>query len=465
MARIGLLPLARGTFDVAYAEERHAALKAALEGAGHVTLGGERLLFDRPAALSALEEMRERDLDLLLVAQVTFSDAGMIVEIADAGIAPLAIWAFPEPRTGGRLRLNSFCGLNLAAHALGLRGASFSWAYHSPESGGVASILDDMLTGRRKARPRAPRPPDAAPQDRSTARGVLDALDGKRIGRIGERPDGFFTCDYEPRSLETLAGIKVEEIGLGELFKLAGAADEETVAAARAEAAVALKDMDTVDQQQLERSLRLRGALEALRQTGDYSGFAVRCWPETFTEYGGAVCGPMGMMGERTVPCACEADVHGALTNLILQEIAKAPAFLADLVDLDGADGTGVLWHCGQAPVSMRDPEVQAKTAVHSNRRMPLLFEFPLKPGRVTLARVSRAGGSLSMFVAGGEMLRRPLAFGGTAGVIRFDAPIADVEDMIVGSGIEHHTSLVYGDHRAALGGVAAEAGLSLRAI
>ena len=49
-----------------------------------------------------------------------------------------------------------------------------------------------------------------------------------------------------------------------------------------------------------------------LRDGGGYDAFAIRCWPETFTEYGGAVCGPAAMMGDARVPCACEADVMGA---------------------------------------------------------------------------------------------------------------------------------------------------------
>ena len=40
-------------------------------------------------------------------------------------------------------------------------------------------------------------------------------------------------------------------------------------------------------------------------------------------------------MGEQKIPCACEADVYGALTQMILQEAAGAPVILTDLVDID----------------------------------------------------------------------------------------------------------------------------------
>jgi L-fucose isomerase-like protein len=121
---------------------------------------------------------------------------------------------------------------------------------------------------------------------------------------------------------------------------------------------------------------------------------AVRCWPETFTEYGCAACAPMGSMNEARVPATCEADVHGAISQLLLQQLAGAPAWLADLVDIDVATDTAILWHCGSAPLSMRDAESTVEATIHSNRRMPLLHQFTLKPGRITVARISRAAAS-----------------------------------------------------------------------
>ena len=78
-------------------------------------------------------------------------------------------------------------------------------------------------------------------------------------------------------------------------------------------------------------------------------------------------------------------------------------------------------------------------------------MDFPLKPGRVTVARLSRATGDLRMVVGGGEMLAAPPSFSGTSGTLRFDRPVRDVLDMIMDEGLEHHISLTYGDHVPAL--------------
>jgi len=174
-----------------------------------------------------------------------------------------------------------------------------------------------------------------------------------------------------------------------------------------------------------------------------------------FTEYGGAVCGPASLMGENKTPCACEADVYGSLTQLILQEVSGSQVFLTDLVDIDINDNTGVIWHCGQAPISMCDKDFKARATIHTNRKMPLLFEFPLKPGIVTLMRISQAFGQQKMIISKGKILKRDMAFTGTSGVIEFNSEASDVLNDVISSGLEHHMALAYGDHTQMLEEVA----------
>jgi L-fucose isomerase-like protein len=97
---------------------------------------------------------------------------------------------------------------------------------------------------------------------------------------------------------------------------------------------------------------------------------------------------------------------------------------------------------------------------VHANRRKPLLQSFALKPGRVTVARLSQARNVPCLVLAGGEMLERPLPYCGTAGVVRFDAPAREVLDRLMALGLEHHVAFAYGEHRSTLRAVAARLGL-----
>ena len=116
---------------------------------------------------------------------------------------------------------------------------------------------------------------------------------------------------------------------------------------------------------------------QQIQQTQNINAFAVRCWPEMFTEYGCASCGPMAMMNETKISAACEADVLGSLSCNILNQLNNKPALLVDIVDVDEKDNTTVFWHCGLAPISMAEKNTPSAT-VHSNRRKPLLHNFCL---------------------------------------------------------------------------------------
>lgn len=447
---VAVLPLARPTFDVEFAQEKLNAMLAQLDSQHVDLIGSRELLFDGAATLRALDEITHHAPDLILILQVTFTDAVMAVEIANRFSSPIAIWSIPEPRIGGRLRLNSFCGLNLAAHALTKTDREIGYLFAEPDAS-CAAALAELLAGKRTT---APAKRNHVQLETENAKRTISAVAGSRIGRIGEHPDGFETCAYKDDALKDLADVSVAPIDLSTLFQRADAVPEADEAETRALAESQISGLEEVDQDQLGKSLRLKNALDGLRSEGAFDAFAIRCWPETFTEYGGAVCGPVSMMGEARVPCACEADVYGSLTQLYLQELTGTAPFLVDLVDIDFGDDTGVVWHCGQAPISMRGNAAAA--TIHTNRKMPLLYEFTLKPGPVTFMRVSQARGETCIIMATGEMLDRPMAYTGTSGVVKFAAPASELLPKIMDAGLEHHMALVYGDWREDVRGLAA---------
>ena len=460
MKPILVLALGRPTFDVPFAEDFAAKAFATLDKTGLSITGPRGLLFDADAARAAIAGIAAQDMGGVLLLQVTFTDASMTVEIAKTfpGL-PLGIWAFPEPRAGGRLRLNSFCGLNLAAHALGRAGIAHGSLYAAPDAVDLAKPLRAAL-GVSAMPATGLRPAKSAPGAKSRAEALVEAMSGAKIGLVGEHPGGFETCRFEPGRLESLAGATIEAIPLADMFARARAVDSKQTAARLAAARATYAGLDTVDAEQLGKSLALLDAMEDLKAEKALDVFAVRCWPETFTEYGCAICGPMGMMGEAGTPCACEADVMGALTTLLVSETAGEPGWLVDIVDMDEADGTGVFWHCGSAPLSMRDPAVKARAQIHSNRKMPLLAEFTLKPGRITIARLTQARNGLALVLGAGDVVSAPMAFTGTSATVKFDGGVAKARDVLIGEMLEHHVAMVYGDHRETLEAWAALKGL-----
>lgn len=426
---IAFLPIARPTFDVPFAEEKTAAAWQALETAGLSLVGSTDLGMDAAGVEAAIAQFQATKTDMLLLLQASFADSTMIQQIASTLKLPLMLWAIPEERSGGRLRLNSFCGINLAAHGLKRAGIRYDYLYAAPDD---SAAIEKIRTFAKAA---------------EVARKLRTAL----IGRVGEHPAGFNTCRFDADNLKKRLGLGIVQLELQSVFEGARKADPGQVQALEAKVRGELSGYDTVNQDEARGTLASFLSLKDHAEKHNLQGIAVRCWPEFFTDLGCSACGAMSMLSNEQIPASCEADVNGTITQLMLQWLSGDVAFGTDMVDFDIADDSAVLWHCGLAPLAMADPDFLAEAALHSNRKKPLLMQFPLKAGRVTIARLSEASGELRLVIGGGEMLKRPMSFGGTSGVIRFDTGTESVMNTILREGLEHHVSICYGEHQASL--------------
>ncbi len=432
--RIAFLPLVRTTFDVPLAESVISEARQALLAAGFELTGPAQALTDLAAAQTAAAELAATSVDLLLVFQATFADSTMTVALTDKAEAPIFLWAVPEPWTGGRLRLNSLCGINLAGHALTLRQRKYEYAYGLPQDPTVIQKIRVL----------------------AAAGALRRRLKSARLGVVGEHPVGMDSCHLDEPQLHELFGIEILRIEMAEVFARARAISATTLDQTRARLDLRLDNLSTLEQVPLRGTLSVYNALKEIALEQKLDGLAVRCWPEFFTEMGCAACGAMSMLsdgfGDATpLPCSCEADINGTVIQLILQLLSETPAFGTDMVGVDVDRDRIALWHCGLAPLSMADPAVQPQGGIHSNRRLPLVMDFPLKPGAVTVARLSQATGKLRLVLGKGEMLAEAKPFSGTAGTLKLACPAQDFLDQLMHAGLEHHISLTYGDYSSEL--------------
>ncbi len=426
---IAFVPIARPTFDVELARHLTGQVRAQLNQTEFQIIGPTELIMDLEAAQATALELADASPDLLLVLQASFADSTMILALAQTVNAPLLMWGVPEAHTGGRLRLNSMCGINLAAHGLTRLDYQYDYIFASPDE---AAALEKVTALARAAK-------------------VRRLLQGARLGRVGPHPAGFDTCRYDSAALERQLGVEVVEVSLADVFEQAQQAPPARIEAVADTLRQTLPNFDDLEPEAARGTLTTYATLHDLAEREQINGLAVRCWPEFFTEMGCAACGAMSMLSNEQTPCSCEADVNGTITQLMLQWLSGEPAFGTDLVSVDTERDGLVLWHCGLAPLSMADPAATPQGTIHSNRQLPLLFEFPLKPGRVTIARLSEATGDYRLVIGGGEMLQAPPSFSGTSGVLRFDRLASEVLDTIMKEGLEHHISMTYGDYVPAL--------------
>lgn len=440
--RAGVVAVGRPTFDVAEARRVTAAAFDAIAATGWDVTGIPEPALDADGVAEATDALGA--VDLLVVVQATFTDSTLPVGAAATvpGV-PVLLWGIPEARTGQRLKLNSLCGINLAAFALARLGRDYRWLYRFPEDAAIAEAL------RRAAEPVTG--PDAAvatpsDADREAAARLADLLSSTRIGLVGTHPTGFEPCGFEISELDAVGSPAVEGVELDLLFETGRAAADDRIRDDVASFADRLDGLEDLDPAGVEATTRIHAGLADLISGRGWAGVATRCWPECFTEFGGAACAGQARLGDDRTPGTCEADVFGTLTAIVLQEAADAPVLVADLVDVDPDDGTAAFWHCGIAPLGMAHPDDRPEAQVHPNRGLPLLNQFRLKPGVVTIARLSRSRGRMRITVGRGEVLDRPRPYWGTSGVVRPEGSAADLLDVVMAEGLEHHYGLVHGD-------------------
>ncbi len=424
--RVAFLPIARTTFDIEFAKEVIGTARKHLSQMPVNIDGPADLISDQQSAQRIALSLTASPPDMLLIFQATFADSSMIMSLVDMIDAPIMLWAIPEDHTGGRLRLNSLCGINLAAHALTRAGHLYETIFAPPDDSQVpGKILSLALAGRAR-----------------------NALRASRLGRVGENPEGFETCLLDPDLILQIFGLEVVQFNLAkDIFPLARQIEASRIDTIQAQLSEKVAGLDEIEPTATRSTLSVYAALQQIAAQKEINGYAVRCWPEFFTELGCAACGAMSMMSDEMIPCSCEADVNGTITQMILQSISEEPAFGTDMVSLDEVRDALVIWHCGLAPLSMADPQEPRGVTTHSNRGLPLLFEFTLKPGPVTVARLTESSGEYRLVIGSGEIIRGPKSFSGTSGLLQFDRPAKEVLDVILTEGLEHHISITYGDY------------------
>lgn len=433
MRTIALIPIARTTFDIPFASEIFQRTLTALSQAGFELSGPSDLVTDSSKVQEIIHQMKEIPYDLIILLYCSFADSDLAKQIVTDTASPVLLWAVPEEPGGGRLRLNSLCGINLTGHSLHRTGYTYDYLYTLPED----------LEAIEKIKVLA------------NAGYTIRTLKGTKVGKIGHHPNGFDSCIPNQTGLEKFFGLELVQIELDTLFNRVRKISDHSIDHIRKDLDQRLDGLDDLDQASLNGTLKTYQVMQEFSQEKNLKGLAVRCWPEFFTELGCAACGAMSLMTDHRIPCSCEADLNGTVTQLILQTLSDGPAFGTDLVHLNLEEDTAIFWHCGLAPLSMADPNMKPRGIVHSNRKLPLLMEFSLKPGEITLARLSEASQDFQLVIGKATMLASEKQFSGTSGLVRFDNPARKVLDTIMTNGLEHHLSLTYGNFMAELATIA----------
>lgn len=464
MKSVALLALARPTFDLAYAERNFQGARKLLQDLGVQVVGPEQLVMTPEDVQAA--QIPSADLYILLTA--SFSDASPAVDLLSNVPGPILGWSMREPgENGERLKLNSMCGINLAAHALLENGQTLRHLHGNFDEPEIKQTLSKALAGNLPAANSPIAKHDLEMASTEVVQHALAILAKKKIGAIGDAPNGFTPCNFNSQQLKDNFGLTVAQIPIKSAFEKIEAVSQSAKEKAHANAVAAQPSLANVNVDEATKVAGVEVALEKWQEDEALDAIAVRCWPEFPTDLGACICSSLGRISDRGTVTTCERDVLGAVTMLVCEALGSDENYLVDIVDLDASRNLVRLWHCGSAATKLAADPQNATQSIHCNRKLGVAGDFPLKTGPVTLFRIDRDldpanKTGLRMVVSRGESIPAPNRFQGNTATVVTEPDAALLVNGIVTGGYPHHLVISWVDVRPGIRRMAQMLGIPL---
>ena len=450
--RLGLVAVSRDCFPVELSRKRSLRVAEACRKAGLAIVRVPTVVENEKDALLALEELRAKGVNALVLYLGNFGPEGPTTILAQKFDGPVMVAAAAE-ESGKNLvdgRGDAYCGLLNTSYNLGLRQLRPHVPEHpvgTPEE--VAAMIAGFVPAAR----------------------VLLGLRALKIFGFGPRPQDFLACNAPIKPLYDL-GVEVmenSELDLYDIFRKAeGDPKVKAVAADMARelgAGNAYPDL-LVKLAQFE--VALLKFMEANLGASRYGVFADKCWPAFESYFGFVPCYVNSRLAARGIPVACEVDIYGALSEYACACATELPATILDINNtvpydmiagarkaLKGYKPTDLFmgFHCGNTPAPcLLDPAMRYQLIMHrlmEPGREPGItrgtLEGRIRTGGVTIFRLqSTADTVLRSYVAEGEVLDvDPKSFGGI-GVIGIREMGRFYRHVLIEKRFPHHTAVAF---------------------
>lgn len=418
---LGVVCLTRNTFDYGAAEEIYKDILSDLKSDSSVVVYVvQNIIMEPDEAVQAGRFFAEKHVDGIAVISGTFHLGHLALEIKKQCDVPLLLWGLPElPYNGGKIRLNSVCGVNLNASNLTKSGyTDFTYA--------VSNKIDtDWLNAVR----------------------MVAALKSARIGIIGYRAHGFFNVGIDELALYRKYGCLVDHYELQDVFSCKEEAERTDYFKSKINIVF---NTSRVTEEQVNKTAQLAAKLHKFMNVKGIRVLAVRCWPEFAAGFGIAPCAAMSLLQDEGFILACEGDIDCGITMLCHQAAGAPTPFMADLSQVNLEENFALMWHCGVAPCSLSDGVCTPTLDTYFAGGKGVTAGFVMKSGDINMARLDSVNGHYRLLLEKGTAVPMEKQLTGTYAKCVFDRGMKAVLDKVVYSGAAHHVSMVYGDYTRA---------------
>lgn len=277
---------------------------------------------------------------------------------------------------------------------------------------------------------------------------VVKAVRNLRILQISTRPEPFSSVICNENELLERFDIHLYPVTLTEIVAEMGRIREEDGQAYRKE----ISHIREMDPAAPEEGIRLTAALMLAveRYAGHYrcAAVAIQCWSALQMEIGIMPCLANALLTEAGLPVACETDIHGAISTVMLRAAMGEGAvpFFADItVRHPTNDNAELLWHCGNFPPCLAKDREKVSFAPNPYMvdRIFGIVQNELKDGELTIVRFDGDHGNYSLLLGEAVTTDGPMNRGSYVWIQTGNWPMW--EHRLVEGPYIHHVSGGYG--------------------
>ncbi|MBQ2824048.1 MAG: L-fucose/L-arabinose isomerase family protein [Oscillospiraceae bacterium] len=457
--KLGVAAVSRDCFPKSLSASRRSNVVKACQEKGIEIYECPVTIENENEMLEAVEDLKKAGVNALVVYLGNFGPETAETLLAKKFGLPVMFAAAAE-EFGDNLvdgRGDAYCGMLNASYNLGLRGIK---AYIPEYPVGTPDEVADMIK-------------EFVP----VARTVL-ALNSLKIITFGPRPQDFLACNAPIARLYDL-GVEIEENSELDLFASFNEHEgDQRIAGVVAEMEAELGDgnkMAGILPKLAQLEITLLDWAEAHKGSREYVAFANKCWPAFQTQFGCVPCYVNSRLTARGIPCACEVDIYGALSEFIGQCVSDDIVTLLDINNTVPSDiylndikgkydyaltDTFMGFHCGNTAaekLSTRTMKYQLimHRGLEPDKEPDITrgtLEGDIAPSDITFFRLqSTSDAKLRAYVAEGEVLPVPTRSFGGIGIFAIKEMGRFYRHVLIEGRYPHHGAVTFAHNGKAL--------------
>lgn len=355
----------------------------------------ESLLCSYEDVEKVIERFTAEKVDAVFFPHCNFGSEALVSRVARAMKLPVLLWGPRDdsPDGNGIRSRDSQCGLFATGKVLRRHNVPFTYLTNSKlDSEEFHKGFDRFL---------------------ATARVVRD-MKNLNILQISTRPEPFSSVMCNEGELLERFDIHVIPVTITDVkTEMENVRRNDPAAVVRETAAI--RGMDTgFNEQAAETTAALKLAVKTLAERYNCRAAAIQCWSALQTETGIMPCLANALLTEEGLPVACETDICGAITEIMVRAAAgegSVPFFADVTVRHPENDNAELLWHCGNFPPSLaRDKtKVTFERNPYNTDRNYGIVQNELKPGNLTIARFDGDRGDYRLLIGEAKTTEGPM--------------------------------------------------------